>query len=60
MAKYYQVSVILHSDCCSIDSIDWLDGMIEANEVIFKATFFGYLLHYIKDETLIVVVFYET
>jgi len=49
MAKYYQVSVVLHSDCCSIDSIDWLDGMIEANEVIFKATFSGYLLHHKND-----------
>ena len=36
MAKTYEVQVVLHSDCCSQESLDWFQGMLDVDEANFK------------------------
>jgi len=41
-----QVSVVLHTDCCTRQSIEWLQGLIEANETYYKVWLFNNILHW--------------
>ncbi|MBO74935.1 MAG: class II fructose-bisphosphate aldolase, partial [Flavobacteriales bacterium] len=38
MAKAYGVPVILHTDHCARKLLPWIDGLLDASEVHFKAT----------------------